>query len=166
MTGAKARIVLFLTLCLTLLQALSVFAQGVSGTPDVSLAFSEAEFPVAREGYVQLKWNTVEPAVAYEVTEARDGRAYYGEFPQAFVSGLSDGTYLFTVTAFGTDGEPLAVSDKPAEVVVRHWPLSQAVALFAIGLCVFLTLIGVIIYGTRMTRMDPPNTSHASVELS
>ena len=72
--------------------------------------------------------------------------AYRGVMTEAFISGLSDGTYLFHVRAFDNAGSIIATA-KPTTVLVHHWPVSYAIALFTIGFAVVMGVIVVIVRG-------------------
>lgn len=144
----------------TLIQAPPVSAKG----PSDELVFSETRFDVARVGHVSLSWNSIEAAAEYVVSDSQGDVPYRGAFPQAFVSGLSDGTYTFTVTAFDENGQQIATSAKPAIVLVQHWPLWQAMTLLGIGLIVFLVIISLIWLGWRSDRAELLRASLAAGE--
>lgn len=78
----------------------------------------------------------------------------------AFVSGLPDGEYRFAVSVIDADGNIELRSSEPAILRVEHWSLIQALSLFAIGSIVFLTLVGVIVYGS-LGRSRARDTSGA-----
>lgn len=136
-----------------LFQAVSVGAQEPSAAPStaISLAFKQTEFQPARAGYVSLQWNDVLSSSTsggtYVVRDQHDTIFYRGRLPMAFVSGLPDGEYRFDVSVMDADGNINLRSGEPAVLRVEHWSLIQALSLFAIGSIVFLTLIGVIVYG-------------------
>jgi hypothetical protein len=103
----------------------------------------------AREGHVTLTWNELQGATEYAVTDQSGATMYHGVHPQAFVSGLANGVYEFRVAAIDDAGREIASTAVPAMVTVKHWPLSQALALFFCGLLVFLTLVCVIYRGSK-----------------
>ncbi|KAA5539075.1 hypothetical protein FYK55_25390 [Roseiconus nitratireducens] len=111
-----------------------------------SLQFDQTRFEAA-EGYLTLTWNELNSAAEYSVRQDSGLEVYRGPLPEAFVSGLPDGTYQFTVDALDTQGQVIARSAQPAVVEVVHWPLRMALALFFGGLVIFLLLIAVIIRG-------------------
>ncbi|WP_146597786.1 hypothetical protein [Novipirellula aureliae] len=111
------------------------------------LAFAATRFDDLREGYVELHWNPVESATEYVVIEDNGSQPYRGSFEQAFISGLSNGKHAFIVEAYDSAGNLLATSAKPAIVTVDHWPLSQAMIVFTIGLVIFVALISIIAHG-------------------
>lgn len=111
------------------------------------LVFAETQIDDAREGHATLTWTTLAQASTYRVSDADGSVLYSGAFPQAFVSGLEDGKHLFSVVALDATGHLIAKSQVPAVVMVKHWPLAQALVLFAIGAIVFLALVIVLAYG-------------------
>ena len=119
------------------------------------LAFATTEFNDVREGYVELHWNPVDSATEYVVIEDDGTKPYRGSFEQAFVSGLSNGTHTFIVEAYDKSGNLLATSAKPAIVTVDHWPLSQAMIAFSIGLIMFVALISIIAHGALTADKKP-----------
>jgi len=116
------------------------------------LVFDETRIDDAREGHATLTWNRLTEASSYRVSNGDGSVLYRGAFPQAFVSGLEDGKHRFTVTALDAAGQPLAISPTPAVVMVRHWPLVQALLLFTIGGLVFIALVVVLVYGAITCR--------------
>ena len=145
----------------TPLQAQPVSADG----PSDEIAFSQTEFSSVREGYVSLSWNALDRAVEYVVSDSDGDIPYRGAFTQAFVSGLSDGEYRYTVAAFDESGRQIATSRLPAKVVVEHWPLWQALMLFGIGLFVFLIIIALILRGSLADRAEIRRVLSESGEL-
>lgn len=145
--------------CFLLPQARSVFAQGVSMGNDglLSMAFVEDNFAAgdAREGHATLAWNEVDGAAQYELTAQDATRMYRGVMAQAFVSGLTNGTYEFRAVALNEAGEVIAATRVPATVIVQHWRLRDALALFLCGLIVFVSLIVVMIRGTMASGSGP-----------
>lgn len=133
---------LIATVCV--LTASSGTAQG----EDVALAFESDLHEGVREGYVTLKWNTVSGADRYRVVSSDAKTVYEGQVNQAFLSGLSDGTFEYRVQAISSAGSTIATSP-PTTVVVAHWSLPQAVVLFGIGLIVMLAVVVVLIRGSR-----------------
>lgn len=118
------------------------------------LAFEETEHGPLKEGYLELSWNEIPEAVAYKVHDG-DGSLYYqGSFARTFISGLSDGNHEFEVTAYDANGNELARSAQPAEVVVEHWPLYQAFLSFGAGLVVFVSVIAVVIHGAIRSQLS------------
>lgn len=112
------------------------------------IAFESGLHEGVREGYVTLRWNSVRDAAEYEVFD-REHKSYYrGVMPEAFISGLSDGTYGFQVRATDGAGSIIATAN-PTTVVVQHWPLSYAIGLFAIGFAVVMGILLVIVQGAR-----------------
>ncbi|WP_146530254.1 hypothetical protein [Novipirellula artificiosorum] len=129
-------------------------AFAASSNPHPTLAFEETVFDDVREGYVSLAWNPVEGASEYIVTEHGGVTPYRGAFRKAFVSGLADGTYRYQVRAYDESGTLLLESTTDAVVQVNHWPLWQAIALFVMGLLLFLTLISVIVLGASSSGRE------------
>lgn len=124
------------------------------------LQFSESNLSDVREGYFSLRWNTLPDAAEYRMTTA-DGRSVYrGRLPQAFVSGLADGTYEYQVDALDADGQVIATSATLAVVEVEHWSLGLALSLLACGFAVFVIVVALIVKGTLQTR-SPPTSSLA-----
>ncbi len=130
---------------LFLVWASPVWAQGPSAADDL-IAFESSLHEDVREGYVTLRWNSVADAVDYEVLDGQEKSAYRGVMTEAFISGLSDGTHLFHVRAFDNAGSIIATA-KPTTVLVHHWPVSYAIALFTIGFAVVMGVIVVIVRG-------------------
>lgn len=134
------------------LQAPPVSAQDPSvafETGDLNpLDFETSVFNEVREGYVSLAWNDWPGAVAYRVTDSNGKTVYQGEFSEAFVSGLPDGSHRFSLVALDSGGEPINVVVPIATVHVAHWPMWQAMTSLVIGAVVFVLLIGAIIHGS------------------
>lgn len=122
------------------------------------LEFEQTQFDTLKEGYVELRWTDLREETAYGgevqyVVEDNHGDVVYrGPRPRAFVSGLSDGDYAYRVTAYGPEGKLLGRSDKTADVTVAHWPLEQALALFFVGLVIFVAVVSTITWGAIRTR--------------
>lgn len=95
----------------------------------------------------------------YQVTDDQDRQSYQGPFTQAFVSGLSDGEFAFNVTALNADGDVIANSSQPAQLTVRHWSLTQAIALMSVGFVVFVSVVVVIIRGWLSSAPQKPNAT-------
>ena len=102
---------------------------------------------VSRAGYVTVIWSEYPGAWSYRLVNREQTELYRGAFTQAFVSGLPDGRYAFTVMALDRSGKVLAETEEPFTVSVEHWPLSQAWLLFGTGLIVFVCLVLVIVRG-------------------
>jgi hypothetical protein len=146
-------VLVFVTSGLLRVSAADVAGAEQSSRSDQKLQFESVPTSPVREGYLKFSWNAVAGAVDYEV-RAADGLSYYrGAALQAFVSGLSDGEYQFQVSAIDGSGEILANSDT-ATVVVQHWPLANALSLFAVGLLVVISILVVIIRGTSRAKDD------------
>ncbi len=133
-----------------------------------ALHFDETRIDDAREGHATLTWNALDGASTDRVRDAAGRLLYSGVFPQAFVSGLEDGEHRFSVSAIDAAGQTIATSRSRAQVVVKHWPLSQALLLFAIGGMVFIALVVVLIYGaiachTNVCRTNACRTNEDSV---
>ncbi len=116
------------------------------------LVFDKTLIEEAREGHATLTWKALAETSTYRVSDAYGSVLYSGAFPQAFVSGLEDGKHQFTVLGLDSAGRTIAISQVPAVVVVRHWPMAQAMALFAIGAVVFFALVAVLSYGAIPCR--------------
>ena len=136
----------------------AVKAELSGDTQPSELAFHKTEFPVAREGFVFLSWDKVANAVQYEVIDSEQRNQYRGVFPQAFISGLSNGNHRFEVIAYDPSNQVIARSGQPAELVVEHWSLRRAFILFFIGLAVFMAIIAVILIGSWTSP-----SSHTSI---
>lgn len=116
------------------------------------IRFEGTDDAISQEGYATLAWQPIATAMEYRLLGESSEPIYRGPLPQAFVSGLLDGDYEFHVHAYDSTGVLIASSQTPARVVVRHWPLALALSLFASGLVVFLSIVGLIILGSRMHR--------------
>jgi hypothetical protein len=122
------------------------------------LEFEQTQFETLKEGYVELRWTDLQEQteyggeVQYVVEDNHGDIVYRGPRPRAFVSGLSDGDYEYRVTAYGPEGELLGRSGKTANVTVAHWPLEQALALFFVGLVIFVAVVSTITWGAIRTR--------------
>lgn len=125
---------------------------GQGGGQEV-LTFHTERFDAVRDGAVTLEWNDISSVghggLTYSVIAADGSRYYEGSLPKAFISGLADGSYRFTVSAINNRGELIAVSLREAEVTVNHWPLRYALMLLIVGGCVMASVIGVIAAGAR-----------------
>ncbi len=132
------------------------------------MAFDEAhhealrEGDLLREGHVSLNWNSIEGVEEYRLTDETGAVLYRGAFERAFMSGLPDGRHTFTLEALDAEGQVLATSERPAVVQVEHWPLEQALALFAVGFVVVVALVTVIITGAVRSRASGASSSASS----
>ncbi len=120
---------------------------------DAELVFDSQHYDVAREGYVTLKWSAINGATGYRVIGADSDPVYDGHFTQAFLSGLSDGTYEYRVQAIASDGSIITTST-PTKVTVHHWSLQQALVLFGIGMIVVFCVVLVIYCGARLSGKE------------
>jgi hypothetical protein len=143
----------FSALAFTLLLPFQVSPVGAQGMSP-ALAFEETDLELAREGHVSLTWNPIPDAVTYEVGDDSGRIQYRGVMPEAFISGLTDGQHRFTVRAYDATNRQLAISQIPAVVTVQHWPLAQALGLFAVGAIVFLAIVTVIVRGACFPADD------------
>jgi len=100
-----------------------------------------------REGHVTLRWKRLESVVGYEVIDSEGRVVYQGVAGEAFLSGLPDGEHPFRIRGIDADGQVIAEATTPILVVVKHWPLSQAIVLFLIGLFVVVAMMAVILRG-------------------
>lgn len=146
---------LLVRLLLPLVSCLFVTAVCRGQQRSAELSFAKTEFDESRAGHLTLEWNRLAGAARYRVTDAAGATMYVGVHERAFVSGLPDGEYQFQVAALDQEDRPLAVSSIPATVVVRHWPLSYAVGLFACGLVVVCAVLAVIVRGALSTSNSP-----------
>ena len=124
-----------------------LLAQERSGESSQVLAFAATDLGEVREGYLTLQWNDVTGAERYEVFDSQGRVAYSGSLPKAFLSGLSDGTYRYSVRAVSESDAIIAVSKESAVVNVSHWPMRYVVVLFSVGLIVVVTVAIVIVRG-------------------
>lgn len=150
-------------------QATPVSAQGPSIETELSsgplpskLFLHKTNFDIAREGYVSLSWDPIENAAQYEVLDSNQRSQYRGTFPQAFISGLSDGRHRFEVIAYDRSNHVIARSGTAAELTVEHWSLRRALILFFIGLAVFIAIIAVILIGTLTSPSNGKTPSQAA----
>ncbi|WP_145344000.1 hypothetical protein [Rosistilla ulvae] len=135
-----------------------LFSFSLAAAAEDPLRFSETEFTAVQEGYLTLRWNEVAEATEYQVIDDTGLSRYRGLFPEAFISGLADGTYRFNVRALDSDGNELARSTVPASVEVKHWSLSFSLMLLSCGMVVFLAIIGLIVVGTWRTSHGEPRS--------
>lgn len=144
-------------------QSISTKSDSVSAGQAASLphlVFDETRIDDAREGHATLTWTALAKASSYRVSNADGNILYRGAFPQAFVSGLEDGEHRFTVAALDAAGQTLAISPTPAVVMVRHWPLAQALLLLAVGGLVFIALVVVLAYGAIACHIVDDRVTH------
>lgn len=155
-----------LSLGIFFLQASPVSARDPSVADDantpVSLEFETSAFDGVHEGYVTLVWNKSPDAAAYRVTDTDGDTVYQGEFNQAFVSGLPNGTHKFSLVALNDRGQLLDIGVPIATVNVSHWPMWQAMTSLGIGAVVFVLLIGVIVHGTVAASKDQFNVGNSN----
>lgn len=117
--------------------------------PGGTIAFTEPLHEDVREGYVTLEWNEIDDARRYELIDSDGALVYSGPLPQAFLSGLSDGSYQYSVRALSGTNEIIASSEAPAVVKVEHWPMRYVVVLFLVGLVVVIAVVVVIVRGAQ-----------------
>ncbi|AXQ99439.1 hypothetical protein WLQ65_22465 [Pseudoalteromonas piscicida] len=63
------------------------------------------------------------------------------------ISGLADGDYLATLGDSSSN-----LTQTSASFSVKHHQLTLALALFALGLCLFVLLVGMIVVGNKQTH--------------
>ncbi|WP_436714926.1 fibronectin type III domain-containing protein [Roseiconus lacunae] len=108
----------------------------------------------AREGYVTLSWEPYEAASRYEVVDGGGKVIHSGVFPQAFISGLSDGEYRYRVRAVNASGEILVQSASTATIEVSHWPAIYVWPLLGVGFFVVAAVVFVIVAGERWASTE------------
>ncbi len=105
------------------------------------------------DGVYRLLWSGDVPV---EIEEARapdfgDARVIYrGADRSSVLTGRSDGTYHYRVSAL--DGESAEIAT--ASVTVEHHPLSRAFAFFGVGLVVFGCTVALVARGADEEGSD------------
>lgn len=120
---------------------------------NIPFAFSQASFTLPNEntsnsGHITLTWEGHGDA-AYTLQKSDNSNfekaeiIYQGPDRASFISGLKNGDYFFRVK---TENAPWS---GPLLVKVEHHSLQLAFSLAGVGLFVFLSIVYVIILGTR-----------------
>ena len=111
--------------------------------------------PVATAGYYQVVWETTSyPTRLVEASDESFDDAhivYAGVDIASTMSGKPDGVYFYRLESVAGDGSVSVVSNT-LKVTVEHHPLSRALAFFAVGAIVFLSTLGLILFGDRRGR--------------
>ena len=102
----------------------------------------------ATAGFYRLSWQADEPVRLVESRSSNfdESRAVYSGADLArVISGKSDGAWFYRLESIATG----AVVAGPTRVIVRHHPLSRALAFFGLGAMVFAATLGLIVFGSR-----------------
>lgn len=151
-------------------QASSVYGQDPSAASSASPPFPEVlEFTssnplISDAGHGSLTWKEVPGAATYIVRSASESNLIYYSGAQniAFVSGLPDGDYKFSVEALDADSNLLARSTQASVIEVKHLSLGLTWLLFSVGLVVVVAMLWIIVYGTLLSRRSTPLASPAT----
>lgn len=107
------------------------------------------------DGVYQLEWNGAGRVRLDEATRPDFGDAvviYEGTDRATTLSGRADGVYHYRLVSLdrpgGAGGRP------PIQVEVAHHSLSRALAFFTLGLVVFASTVGLIVFGDRSAATD------------
>ena len=98
------------------------------------------------EGYFQIEWEADAQVRLLESTSPEFADAvtvYLGSDTGRVVSGKPDGIWYYRLES--ADSGRVLGSD--LTVTVRHHPLSRAFAFFALGIVVFVSTLGLIVFG-------------------
>jgi len=107
-----------------------------------------------KAGHLTFYWMPAAEASGYRLVSG-DGTIHYeGRLPRAFVSGLPDGDYRFRVIALDREASPLDAQSDWFSVSVRHWDLTFAWSVFAIGAVVFVSVLVVLGWGIGLSRQS------------
>lgn len=125
---------------------LALWTAAAAATPALS-----TDTELATAGYYRLLWTADTTDV--EITEHTAGSPqeriiYSGPDRATLISGQPDGTRIYRAGELGPDGTVVAWSE-PVTVTVAHHPLSRALAFFALGACVFLATLALVVAGAR-----------------
>ncbi|AIT79542.1 hypothetical protein [Novosphingobium pentaromativorans] len=123
----------------------------VSAIPAAAIAapapsFSASEPLSSDTGYTTLDWDASGEVVIQQARKAdfSDARTIYeGPNHALFLSGLSGGTYYFSLR------DETGAQSAPLKLTVTHQSLTQALILTAIGFLVFIATVAVIFRGAR-----------------
>ena len=110
------------------------------------------QLEISREGYATLIWVPDPGADGYRVVDDSGRTVYEGRIPQAFVSGLGDGTHRFRVVSLDERGEVLREGPQAVTLTVEHWSLWLTWTLFGVGAAVMVALVAVLVIGSREQR--------------
>jgi hypothetical protein len=104
---------------------------------------------LATAGYFQLRWSGQFNNFQLQESTAADFSTYKilyeGKDLASFVSGKPDGDYFYRVTAI--EKNPLV--SNVVKVTVLHHPLTHAILFFIAGAVVFVSILVLILKGTR-----------------
>lgn len=103
-------------------------------------------------GYITLGWLSVS-GNNFELKEKLNDQwrsVYKGDDRASTLSGLSNGSYIYELTA---DGK---VSKGTIKITIQHHPLTRAWIFFATGAAMFLVLILILSLGEK----NPNNRKH------
>lgn len=112
------------------------------------------------DGVYQLEWTGPGPVRIDESTrpDFRDAVAIYeGRDRATTLSGRRDGLYHYRLVPLDRPGAPSGGGSgpPPIQVEVAHHPLSRALGFFALGLFVFLSTVGLVVFGDRRATPGP-----------
>lgn len=104
---------------------------------------------LATAGYFQLSWQASASSPSYRLQQSADSdfsnaqTIYQGTDTASVLSGLSDGRYYFRVL------DHLGTPSNIVTVQVKHHSLSKAFGFFALGACMFVILLVVLLTASR-----------------
>ena len=102
------------------------------------------------DGVYQLEWNGAGRVRIDEAKRPDFGDAvviYEGTDRATTLSGRADGVYHYRLVPLDRPGG--AAGTPPIQVEVAHHPLSRALAFFTLGLVVFTSTVGLVVFGDR-----------------
>jgi len=128
-------------------------------TSQPSTAFS-ASPSHSTDGVYQLEWTRAGRVRIDESTRPDFGDAiviYEGTDRATTLSGRADGIYHYRLVPVDPpgDGAEGVGSTPPVRVEVAHHPLSRALAFFTLGLVVFTSTVGLVVFGDRSAAARP-----------
>lgn len=115
-----------------------------------------------KSGFFKLSWAIENKKdVIFRVIESQDPAfenykvKYEGPDLATFVSGLPDGEYYYRVRAISGESSWKSDWSKTLNVTVEHHSLRLAMTLMVIGAVVFISTVGLILYGnTKFNNTD------------
>ena len=121
-----------------------------TATTAADAAFVQNEIE-SGEGYFQIQWEADEPVRLLEsaTPDFADARMLYtGADTARVISGKPDGIWYYRIESADTG----RVLGQDLIVTVRHHPIGQAFAFFALGALVFAATLTLIRFGGRANR--------------
>ncbi len=150
LTANPYSVIYSLRLIILILSALCLFSVTLSRA-SISPPRLSSDTDVATAGFFRLTWQADSDRVELQEASGDDFRnpvtLYTGSDTSSVISGKPDGTWFYRLRAI-EDGQPGPWSE-PVEVKVAHHSLYRAFTFLFLGVVVFISIVVMVIRGSR-----------------